>query len=293
MQLSVVAARLSSLRAWSGLSMASAAQAAGLNTSTIFRIEHGLVAPREATVRTLLELYGQGEHAPRLLSLLREERVPGWYDAPGVPLGLSAYLELEDGAQVIYTYGPRLVPPLLQIPAYALAAALSAVPPVAPAGSPCWSSGEPGGGAYERAAEAARVVAVRQEVLDRPRGPHLWAVLDRPALLDPPLHRPEERIAQLDAVAMAAKQPHIAVQIARPSAETGFLYQGPPFTLLRFPERSRPDVLVLHLLHAPIVVEDRRRVEEHQQAFARLSLSAHAVDATPGILDELRARLLG
>ncbi|GAA1630574.1 hypothetical protein GCM10009733_029170 [Nonomuraea maheshkhaliensis] len=259
--------------------MAAAAQVAGLNTSTIFRIEHGLVAPREATVRTLLELYGQGEHAPRLLSLLREERVPGWYDAPGVPLGLSAYLELEDGAQVIYTYGSRLVPPLLQIPAYAQAAALSA--------------GLPGGVAYEQAADAARLVAVRQEVLDRPRGPHLWAVLDRPALLDPPLHRPEERIAQLDAVAMAAKQPHIAVQVARPSAETGLLHQGPPFTLLRFPERSRPDVLVLHLLHAPIVVEDRRRVEEHQQAFARLSLSACAVDATPGVLDELRATLLG
>ncbi|MEU8361508.1 DUF5753 domain-containing protein [Nonomuraea sp. NPDC048882] len=279
MQLSVVAARLCSLRAASGMSMAAAAQAAGLNTSTIFRIEHGLVAPREATVRTLLELYGQGEHAPRLLSLLREERVPGWYDAPGVPLGLSAYLELEDGAQVIYTYGPRLVPPLLQIPAYAQAAALSA--------------GLPGGVAYEQAADAARLVAVRQEVLDRPRGPHLWAVLDRPALLDPPLHRPEERIAQLDAVAMAAKQPHIAVQVARPSAESGFLHQGPPFTLLRFPESSRPDVLVLHLLHAPIVVEDRRRVEEHQQAFARLSLSACAVDATSGVLDELRATLLG
>ncbi|WP_084773451.1 Scr1 family TA system antitoxin-like transcriptional regulator [Nonomuraea candida] len=278
MQLSVVAARLSALRTGSGLSMKSAAQAAGLNTSTIFRIEHGLVAPREATVRTLLELYGQGEHTPRLLSLLREERVPGWYDAPGVPLGLSGFLELEDQAEIIYTYCPQQIPPLLQTPAYALSATLAALPV---------------GATYERAADAAGLVAVRQEVLDRHRGPRLWAVLDRPALLDPPLSRPEDRIAQLDALAKAARQPHIAVQVARPVAETGYLYQGPPFTLLRFSGRERPDVLVLHLLHAPVVIEDRRRVEEHQQAFARLSLSALPVDATPEVLDGMRATLHG
>ncbi|MFC5834622.1 Scr1 family TA system antitoxin-like transcriptional regulator [Nonomuraea insulae] len=279
MQLSVVAARLSSLRAGCGLSMKSAAQAAGLNTSTIFRIEHGLVAPREGTVRTLLELYGEGEHTPRLLSLLREERVPGWYDAPGVPLGLSAFVELEDQAQVIYTYGPGQVPPLLQTQAYALSAAVAV--------SPAHHEG-PG---HEGAVRAAGLVAVRQRVLDRHRGPHLWAVIDRPSLLDPPLARPEDRLAQIDALTLAAKQPHIAVQISRPVAETGYLYQGPPFTLLRFPERDRPDVLVLHLLHAPIVVEDRRRVEEHQQAFARLSLSAYPVDATSDVLDGLRSTL--
>ncbi|MEV1002540.1 helix-turn-helix transcriptional regulator [Nonomuraea sp. NPDC050202] len=276
MQLSVVAARLCSLRAAARLSMKSAADAAGLNTSTIFRIEHGLVAPREATVRTLLELYGHGEHAPRLLSLLREERVPGWYDAPGVPLGLSAFLEMEDQAQIIYTYCPMQVPALLQTPAYALSAALA---------------GLPAGASYEQAAGAAELVAVRQRVLDRHQGPHLWAVLDQAALTDPPLGRPEDRLAQLDALTKAARQPHLAVQVARPVSESGYLYQGPPFTLLRFPQQDRPDALVLHLLHAPIVIEDRRRVEEHQQAFARLSLSALPVESTPDVLDGVRATL--
>ncbi|MFG1703180.1 Scr1 family TA system antitoxin-like transcriptional regulator [Nonomuraea sp. M3C6] len=271
-----MAVRLASLRAECGLSMKSAAQAAGLNTSTIFRIEHGLVAPRESTVRILLDLYGEGEHAPRLLSLLREERVPGWYDAPGVPLGLSGFLELEDQAQVIYTYCPQYVPPLLQTPAYAESAARAALPP---------------GVTPERVGRGVDLVAHRQERLDRHDGPHLWAVLDRQALLDPPLARPEDRFAQLDALALAAKQPHVAVQVARPGAESGYLYQGPPFTLLRFAEAGRGDVLVLHLLHAPVVVEDWRRVEDHQQAFARLSLSAFSVDATPEVLDGIRAVL--
>ncbi|MEV4568232.1 Scr1 family TA system antitoxin-like transcriptional regulator [Nonomuraea sp. NPDC049419] len=271
--MSVVAARLSSLRAGAGLSMKSAADAAGLNTSTVFRIEHGLVAPREGTVRTLLELYGEGEHVARVLSLLREERVPGWYDAPGVPLALSAFLELEDRAQIIYTYCPHQIPPLLQTPAYALSAALAGLLP---------------GAAYERAAAMASLITVRQRVLDRQEGPRLWAVLDRTALLDPPLSRAEDRLAQLDALTAATKQQHIALQVARPVAESGYLYQGPPFTLLRFADPASPDTLVLHLLHAPVVIEDRRRVEEHQQAFARLSLSALPVDSTADVLDEIR-----
>jgi transcriptional regulator with XRE-family HTH domain len=273
MQLSVVAIRLAALRAGCGLSMKAAAEAAGLNTSTIFRIEHGLVAPRESTVRTLLELYGEGEHAPWLLSLLRGERLPGWYDAPAVPLALSEFLALEDRAQVIFTYCPGYVPPLLQTRAYAESVAHAALPPGAPPGRVCG---------------AADVVARRQEVLDRQYGPRLWTVLDRPALLDPPLARPEDRIAQLDALALAAEQPHIAVQIARPAAETCHVHPGPPFTLLRFADRNRADVLVLHLLHAPVVVTDRRRVEEHQQAFARLSLAACPLDATPDVLDGIR-----
>ncbi|MEV4799763.1 Scr1 family TA system antitoxin-like transcriptional regulator [Nonomuraea sp. NPDC049421] len=271
--MSVVAARLSSLRAGAGLSMKSAADAAGLNTSTIFRIEHGLVAPREGTVRTLLALYGEGEHVARVLSLLREERMPGWYDAPGVPLALSAFLELEDRAQIIYTYCPHQIPPLLQTPAYALSAALAGLLP---------------GATYERAAAMASLITVRQQVLDRQEGPRLWAVLDRTALLDPPLSRAEDRLAQLDALTAATKQQHIALQAARPVAESGYLYQGPPFTLLRFADPASPDTLVLHLLHAPVVIEDRRRVEEHQQAFARLSLSALPVDSTADVLDEIR-----
>ncbi|MEW9551583.1 Scr1 family TA system antitoxin-like transcriptional regulator [Nonomuraea sp. NPDC050783] len=280
MQSSVVAIRLAALRAGRGLSMKAAAEAAGLNTSTIFRIEHGLVAPRESTVRLLLELYGEGEHAPRLISLLRGERAPGWYDAPAVPLGLSELLELEDAARVISTYCPGHVPPLLQTRAYAESAARCALPP----GPPGIAAGQ--------AARAVELTARRQQVLDRRHGPHLWAVLGRAALLDQPLPRAEDRLAQLDALALAAGQPRVAVQVARPAAVTGHLYQGPPFTLLRFPDdppgAGRCDVLVLHLLHGPVVVTDRRHVEEHRHAFARLALAAHPADATPRALDELR-----
>lgn len=278
MHMKVVAERLRCLRGARGLSMKAAADAAGLNTSTIYRIEHGFVAPRESTVRLLLALYGEQAHERALLSLLRGERPPGWFDAPRVPLWLTGFLELEDQAQVIYTYGPQHVPALLQTRAYAEAAVRAAHHP---------------GVTPEQVNGGADLIMRRQELLERPGGPHLWAVLDRKALLDPPLTRSGDRLEQLDALVSATKQPTIAVQIARPSADTGYLYHGAPFTLLRFPERDRPDMLVLHLLHGPVLVEDRRQAEDYQQAFARLSVSAFRVDDTFDVLDTVRGTLAG
>ncbi|GGO63600.1 transcriptional regulator [Nonomuraea cavernae] len=275
-----MAARLAALRRARGLSMQAAARAAGLNTSTIYRIEHGLVAARESTARALLELYGVRERAQQahVLSLLRGDREPGWFDAPEVPLALAGFLEQEDDAEVIYTYRPRGVPPLLQTRAYAEAAVRASRRPRATA---------------EQVAGGACLVMRGQRLLDRAGGPRLWAVLDREAIEDPPLPRPQDRLEQLDALALAARRPNVAVQVARPVAETGFLYQGPPFTLLRFPERDRPDLLVLHLQREPVLVDDPRLAEEHHQVFARLALASFRIDFTPDVLRDVRARLSG
>lgn len=48
---------------------------------------------------------------------------------------------------------------------------------------------------------------------------------------------------------------------------------------------------MLHLLHGPVLVEDRRQAEDYRRAFARLSLSAFRVDHTPDVLDEVRGTL--
>jgi transcriptional regulator with XRE-family HTH domain len=278
MHLTFVSARLRCLRQVRGLSMKAAADAAGLNTSTVYRIEHGLVAPRESTLRILMGLYGEAAHEGQVLSLLRCEREPGWFDAPQVPLWLAGYLALEDQAQVIYTYGPQYIPALLQTRAYAEAASRASRHP---------------GATPEQVNGGADLIMRRQELLDSCGAPHLWAVLDRKAVTDPPLTDADDRVEQVDALVSASKQPNIAVQIARPSADTGYLYHGAPFTLLRFPERERPDMLVLHLMHGPVLVEDRQQAEDYQQAFARLSLSSFRVDDTFEVLNGVRATLSG
>ncbi|GAA3192823.1 helix-turn-helix domain-containing protein [Nonomuraea roseoviolacea] len=274
----IVAARLAALRHARGLSMKTAADAAGLNTSTVYRVEHGHVAPRESTTDTLLELYGVHDAAQRrhVLALLRGERRPGWFDAPEIPLWLSRFLALEDEAARVDAYAPMFVPALLQTPAYAEATVRAC--------------GHPGMTSQQVQAGAGTILR-RQELLDRDGGPLVRAVVDRRALLDPPLACPADRVAQVDAIAAAARRPGVAVQVARPCTETGHLYHGPPFTLLGFAGRDRPGVLVLHLLHGSTVVDDPGTVEAHEEAFARLSRSAHDVAETPAVLDGIRAEL--
>jgi transcriptional regulator with XRE-family HTH domain len=274
-----VAQRLAALRRERRLSMKTAAGAAGLNTSTIYRIEHGLVAPRASTTRTLLDLYGvrDGRQQRHLLSLLCEEREPGWYDRPEVPLRQAWFLALEDRATSVRTYAPRYVPPLLQTRAYAEAA-------IRAHGRP----GEP----PEQAGRLAEVALRRQRLLGRPGGPRLWAVIDPSAAADPPLRRVADRLEQFDALIAATEQPRVALQVSRPSAETGFLYHGPPLTLLSFAEPDRPDAIVLHLLGGPMLVEDPGQADDHRRAFARLALAAFGVESTFDVLSEMRAELL-
>ncbi|MBN6057724.1 helix-turn-helix transcriptional regulator [Nonomuraea sp. RK-328] len=274
----IVAARLAALRHARRLSMKTAAEAAGLNTSTVYRIEHGHVAPRESTTDTLLELYGVHDPAQRghVLALLRGEREPGWFDAPELPLWLSRFLALEDEAAEVDAYAPMFVPALLQTPAYAEAT-------VRACGHP--------GMTPEQVKAGAGVILRRQELLDRDGGPRVRAVVDRRALLDPPLGCPADRAGQVEAIAAAAGRPEVAVQVTRPCTETGHLYHGPPFTLLGFAGRDRPGVLVLHLLHGSTVVDDPETVEAHHEAFARLSRSAHDAAQTPDVLAEIRAAL--
>ncbi|MEU7748265.1 Scr1 family TA system antitoxin-like transcriptional regulator [Nonomuraea sp. NPDC049158] len=85
----------------------------------------------------------------------------------------------------------RYVPALLQTRAYAEAAVRAAHHP---------------GATPEQIDDGADLVRRRQELLHRSGGPHLWAVLDRAALTDPPLTRSGDRLEQLDALVSAAKQ---------------------------------------------------------------------------------------
>lgn len=276
----LVGRRLADLRLRRGLRMEEAAAATGLTHARVSAIENGGSGPNEREAAALLDCYGLRDWHERqhLLSLVRGERRPGWYDQPGLPVWLSAVCAAEDRASLIYSYGPHYLPALLQTRAYTEAAARSTLQPKA---------------TQDQLRDSVEHVMHRQEVLARADGPALWVVLDRRALLDPPLASVQSRIEQLDALLAASKEPHVTLQIARPSTETQYLYNGAPFTLTRFPERYRDDLLALHLLHGSKLVSDPELVEEYHVAFARLHISACPVDATPDVLGEIRAAIAG
>ncbi|MEV0588000.1 helix-turn-helix transcriptional regulator [Nonomuraea sp. NPDC050310] len=272
----LIGQQLARLRVHRGLRMEEAAAAVGLTHARVAAIETGRHEPQEREVAALLEHYGLQDWHERqhLLSLVRGEREPGWYDRPEVPIWLSAACASEDRASLIYSYGPHYLPALLQTRAYAEAAVRAVQHP---------------GATTEQIRTGADLIMRRQEVLRREDGPALWVVLDRRTLLDPPLANVDARLDQIDALIAAAKEPRITVQIARPSTVTQYLYNGAPFTLTRFPERHREDLLALHLLHGSKLISEPALVEDYHIAFARLYISAHPVDATPDVLGEIRA----
>lgn len=276
----LIGGHLALLRTRRGLRMEEAATAVGLTLAQVSAAEHGRHPLGEQEVGRLLTLYGVHDwhEAQHLQSLVRGERSPGWFDEPPIPLWMGAALDAEDRASLIYSYGPHYLPPLLHTRAYAEAAVRASQHP---------------GATPEQLRGGADLIMRRQELLRRDEPPTLWVVLDRKTLLDPPLAGVEARLAQIDHLIDAAKEPRITLQITRPSAVTQYLYQGAPFTLTRFPEAQRADLLTLHMMHGPRMVSDRQQVEDYHVAFARLYISAHPADVTIEVLAEIREQLSG
>src|SRR5918997_6992916 len=163
-------ARLRSLRLAKGITRDQAGYAIRGSESKISRMELGRVAFKERDVTDLLRLYGvddEDEHQ-RLLELTREANSPGWWHAYGDVLTswFQNYLDLEQAAELIRTYEVQFVPGLLQTDAYARAVIML------------------GHGTASRTEidRRAKLRMARQELLSRPDGPRLWAVLDEAVL---------------------------------------------------------------------------------------------------------------
>src|ERR687889_2107243 len=141
--------------------------------SKISRMELGRVSFKERDVADLLSLYGVTDANEReaLLSLARQANNPGWWHHFGdiLPPWFQSYLGLEAAATLIRTYEIQFVPGLLQIPEYSRAVIML---------------GHAGANADEidRRVELRRQ---RQQVLNRPDPPQLWAVIDEAVLRRP------------------------------------------------------------------------------------------------------------
>src|SRR6266540_6904131 len=183
----LVGAQLRRLRTDKGLSREQAGEAIRASEWKIHRLENGQVGFKDRDIVDLLRFYGvddPGEVADFLV-LAREANAPGWWHHYGdvLPQWVRAYVDLESAAAVIRTYEGQFVPGLLQTTRYMRAVI---------------------GGAYLGAApeELERRVTLRlgrQQLLQRPVGPRLWAVVDE-AALHRPVGGPEVMRAELERV---------------------------------------------------------------------------------------------
>jgi transcriptional regulator with XRE-family HTH domain len=270
----VLGTHLRRLRESRGISREAAGDAIRGSHAKISRLELGRVGAKERDVADLLTLYGVTDEEQRgqFLALARQASTPGWWHkySDVLPSWFETLIGLEDAASLIRTYEVQFVPGLLQTPDYARA---------------CVRLGHPR--ATER--EVDRRVELRlrrQELLQRPHAPKLWAVVDEAALRRP-LGGPRAMRQQLDHLRTMAERPNITLQIA-PFRIGGVAAAGGPVTILRFQEPDLPDIVYLEQLNSALYLDKRDDVEDYMAVMDSLCATAEPHGKTAEFLDGLR-----
>lgn len=250
-----LAAGLRQHREAAGLTMEQAAALLEWSSAKISRIENAQVSVLPRDARLLAGIYRvDGDGQDRLTGLARQTRQKAWWHDYGLtlPAGLQAYTALEAEAEVLRSYHPELVPPLLQTPAYQHAT----TPPL------------PGGDA----GQATALLTARQH-RHATAGSPLLHVIPSEAVLRRPAGGPAVMADQLSRLAEQAAQPHITVQVlpftagAHPAMDT-------PFTLFTFP--ADPDI-AWPGPQAITCLDSPADVQHYQHLFTRL----HDLALTP------------
>jgi transcriptional regulator with XRE-family HTH domain len=252
-----VGGQLRKLREAAGITREAAGEHIRGSHAKISRLELGRTGFKERDVRDLLTLYGvdNAEEREMFLDLVSRANQPGWWHSYNdlLPQWFETYLGLEHASKSIRTFEGQLVPGLLQTEEYTRSVVALG---------------------HENA-EAARRVELRkkrQEILDRPGAPTLWAVLDE-AVLHRPIGGEQVLRAQLEHLVEVSMKPNVTIQVL-PYAAGGHAAAGSSFTMLRFAEPELPDIVYLEQLTSALYLDRQQDLELYRQVMDRLSVQA-------------------
>jgi hypothetical protein len=122
----------------------------------------------------------------------------------------------------------------------------------------------------------------RQEILGRPRPPHLWVVIDETALRRPVGGRAVMR-AQIRHLIETATLPYVTVQVL-PFSIGGHAATNGPITYLRFPEAELLDVVFLLQLSSAVYLDKPAHTERYRDVLNQLVIQAEQATETARIL---------
>lgn len=272
----VLGKRLRHLREQAGVSFEDAARAIEVTPLTVRRMEKAEVGLRIPYVKELLRTYGVlAKEVDDFLKLAREANKPGWWYTyrDVLPDWFSAYVSLESEATVIRLYEPHYVPGLLQTHDYAAALLRIGFPNESP----------------EDIRRRVDLRLRRQDLLDKPEAPAVWAVLDE-TVLRRPVGGTEVMRAQIDHLGEVLEYPKVRIQIMRFAA-------GPhpgafgPFHYFRFGFSELPDVVYTESLAGAQYFDQPADVVMYLEVLDRMSVQAEPVARTRETLAALRKEL--
>jgi transcriptional regulator with XRE-family HTH domain len=275
----LLGSQLRMLREVRGITREEAGYAIRASGSKISRMELGRVSFKERDVTDLLKLYGVDEdERATLVQLAIQANSPGWWHkySDVLPDWFGVYVGLEEAASLIRLYEVQFVPGLLQTADYARAVVRLGQPGAAP-------------GEIER---RISLRMGRQELLTKPGGPRLWAIVDEAALRRP-IGGTEVMRAQLVQLIQATEDPNVTLQVM-PFRSGGHAAEAGAFTIMRFPEPDLPDVVYLEQLTSALYLDKRDDVEKYTEVMERLSVESESpecsVDILSGMLEEVMDR---
>ncbi|MFJ1457984.1 helix-turn-helix domain-containing protein [Nocardia sp. N2S4-5] len=269
-----VGGQLRKLREQCGITREAAGEHIRGSHAKISRLELGRTGFKERDIRDLLSLYGVNDPEEResFLELVRTANRPGWWhrDSDLLPQWFETYIGLEHAAHSIRTFEAQLIPGLLQTEAYTRAVV---------------ELGHEEG-------EAARRVELRlrrQEVLDRPGAPTLWAIVDETVL-----HRPVGGNAvlreQLEHLVEMSERPNVTLQVL-PYAAGGHAAVGSSFAILRFAEQELPDIVYIEQLTSALYLDRSQDLDLYRRVMDRLSIQAEPPEKSRQLMKAAAARL--
>lgn len=272
----LLGSQLRMLREVKGITREEAGYAIRASGSKISRMELGRVSFKERDVTDLLKLYGVDEdETATLVALAVQANSPGWWHKYGdvLPDWFQVYVGLEEAASLIRLYEVQFVPGLLQTADYARAVVRLGQPGAAP----------------EEIERRISLRMGRQELLTKPGGPRLWAIVDEAALRRP-IGGKEVMRAQLEQLILATEEPQVTLQVM-PFRSGGHAAEAGAFTIMRFPEPDLPDVVYLEQLTSALYLDKRDDVEKYTEVMERLSVESESpersVDILSGMLEEV------
>ena len=275
----LLGSQLRLLREVKGITREEAGYAIRASGSKISRMELGRVSFKERDVTDLLKLYGVDEdETATLVALAIQANSPGWWHKYGdvLPDWFQVYVGLEEAASLIRLYEVQFVPGLLQTADYARAVVRLGQPGAAP----------------EEIERRISLRMGRQELLTKPGGPRLWAIVDEAALRRP-IGGTEVMRAQLVQLIQATEDPNVTLQVM-PFRSGGHAAEAGAFTIMRFPEPDLPDVVYLEQLTSALYLDKRDDVEKYTEVMERLSVESESpersVDILSGMLEEVMDR---
>ncbi|KOG39749.1 helix-turn-helix domain-containing protein [Streptomyces decoyicus] len=241
-------------REQAGMSLRRLSEVVNYSKSQLARIEAAESLPYDDLPTKLDACFGTGELFARLHTLAKREPFPGKYR--------RVISEIESRAAVIEEYASATIPGLLQTRELA---------------EKSLRCGNP----YASDAEVASLVRARidrQALLDKPKPPRCWFILDE-AVLRRPVGEPEVMRQQMSALVEVGMRPHLTIQLL-PFAAGGHAEAGSSLMLYTLPHQ--PLTAYEEGSHSGTIIENQSDVairRENYDLLRAMALSPRDAEA--------------